>query len=159
MKNIFYFIFLFGATLFSCSDPCEDINCGDFGNCDDGTCICETGAYGTNCDQYYRDDFIGEWRSLTHSCDVGNSNASTYFLTPGENIDELEVKILATPDFLAIAKVDGTAITIEPQVLLFGVPVTYSGSGVLSASNRMDLTIVQESDGQPTRTCTYLFEK
>jgi len=35
--------------LSSCSDPCDDVNCGP-GVCEDGTCLCPDGFSGINCE-------------------------------------------------------------------------------------------------------------
>lgn len=39
----------FLSILFSCSDACDDVDCG-VGTCDDGTCMCPDGYSGTNCE-------------------------------------------------------------------------------------------------------------
>lgn len=158
MKNLSLLLFVF-TLFFSCSNPCEEVACGAFGSCDEGTCICDDGAYGENCDQFYRDDFIGDWSTVTHSCDVGNSLPSIYTFSNGTNITEIEIRSSITPDFLLIAKVDKESLIIENQVLEFGIPVTHSGSAKLGSDNTMELTIVQEAENQPVRTCNYLIQK
>lgn len=50
MKWSFCLISIFSLTLFfSCSDPCEDLNCNT-GVCVDGTCDCPEGFSGVNCE-------------------------------------------------------------------------------------------------------------
>ena len=51
MKTIIKLSFLvLTLFVFACSDPCDDVNCGTNGTCDDGTCICEEGYSGANCE-------------------------------------------------------------------------------------------------------------
>jgi len=159
MKNL-TLLFLFVMILsYSCSDPCKDVDCGMFGSCDEGTCICLTGIYGSSCDKFYRDDFVGDWSMLTHSCDVGNSLPSVYSITSGFNHNEVEIRSSITPDFLLIGQIDSNLITIPNQVLIFGIPVEYSGSGQLISETRLNMEIVQKAQDNPTRTCTYEFFK
>lgn len=52
--RILNLLFCFTLVLFSiqsCNDPCDDINCGPNGTCVDGTCECDPGFLGANCDQ------------------------------------------------------------------------------------------------------------
>jgi len=153
MKNYFLLFMLF--ILASCSDPCKDVLCGTYGACDEGLCICETGTYGDNCEKFYRDDFIGDWGTTQQSCDVGNALPQTYTFSAGDKIDEIKITSSITPDLLLIAKVGTTSFVIEDQVIVFGIPVTLSGSGTLGAVNTATLILKQVVEGQDDRTCTY----
>lgn len=158
MKN--YFLLLMLLIISSCSDPCKDVLCGTYGTCDEGLCICETGVYGDNCSQFYRDDFIGDWNITQLTCDVGNPTSSAvYTFSSGDNINDIKITSSNTPDLLLIAQVDSTSFVIEDQVIIFGIPVTHSGSGSLNSVNTSTLILTQAAEGQPTRTCTYEFLK
>lgn len=90
-----------------------------------------------------------------YSCDVGNALPQVYTFSAAEGVNEIEIRSSITPDFLVTAKVDSTSFVIEPQVLVFGIPVTYTGTGTLLSANSLELILVQEVQDQPTRTCTY----
>ncbi len=49
--NILFCFVLIMISVQSCNDPCDDINCGPNGTCVDGTCECDEGFLGTNCEQ------------------------------------------------------------------------------------------------------------
>ena len=61
MRNqIYYLSLLLLIFHFSCSsDPCADMTCG-FGECIDGTCICNDGVLGDNCDFQFLGEFIAD---------------------------------------------------------------------------------------------------
>ncbi|MBT8231763.1 MAG: hypothetical protein HKO66_12105 [Saprospiraceae bacterium] len=51
MKYLSQLLFLACTLLvFSCSDPCKDVDCGANGICDEGICNCDPGYSGTNCE-------------------------------------------------------------------------------------------------------------
>lgn len=154
MKN-YLFLFLL-LIISSCSDPCNDVLCGTYGTCDEGLCICESGVYGDNCSLFYRDGFLGDWAITQLSCTVGSSTSSAvYSFNEGDNINEIKITSSITPDLLLIAKVDSTSFIIEDQVIVFGIPVTHSGSGALGAVNTANMIITQVAEGQEARTCTF----
>jgi len=160
MKNLNLLLLLFTSIIFSCADPCEDINCGENGTCNEGICICDDGAYGDNCELFYRDIFISDYSTVIQSCDVGIALPAVYSFTEGANINEIEITSSITPDLLLIGMVDVETITIEPQVQLLGVSsIIFSGSAVINPNNTLDLTLVQEVAGQPTRTCVYTIQR
>jgi len=153
MKKLSFMILF--LSVFSCADPCEDVSCGDNGTCNEGTCECDEGAFGDNCEDLYRDDFLGDWLIVDSACDVGNSNFFTYTFAEGNQINEIEITSSVTPDLLLTGKILMDSIALEPQVIIFGIPVTYTGHGKFTSSNSIDLTIVKEAPNQPTVTCMY----
>jgi len=69
--------FLTCALMFSCSNPCDDINCGPNGTCDEESesCICDEWYFGTNCENEMRTKFLGTWSSSSQ-CILGNTSIS-----------------------------------------------------------------------------------
>lgn len=49
MKYSIYYMLVLSLLVFSCGDPCDDIDCGPNGNCIDGSCLCDEGYSGVNC--------------------------------------------------------------------------------------------------------------
>ena len=72
-KNLLWFfgLAIMAATSFtivSCNpDPCKDVNCGDNGICNDGTCDCTLGYEGVNCETESRTKLTGKY-STTEQC-------------------------------------------------------------------------------------------
>jgi hypothetical protein len=74
MKNLYIlFICCLSLILFSCSDPCQDVDCNTNGYCDDGMCICDPGFAGKNCKiQTCSTDFFVGTYSGTLVCSNGD---------------------------------------------------------------------------------------
>ena len=158
MKNCFILFLL--VIVASCSDPCEDVLCGDNGVCDEGVCICDTGVYGDKCSQLYRDDFLGTWAVSDLECNIGNSATSAVLtFSAGTNVDEFQITSSITPDLLLVAKVDSISFVIEDQIIFFGVDVNYSGAGSLNSPTEVTLDLTQKSEGQDDRICTFQLRK
>lgn len=41
------------------TDACKDVECGEYGTCLDGDCVCDAGFSGTNCDVMWSASFLG----------------------------------------------------------------------------------------------------
>lgn len=66
MKKIYGFLtavaVLAAVTIFNAcgsTDKCESVNCGLNGVCNDGTCVCDAGYEGTNCETETRKKYLG----------------------------------------------------------------------------------------------------
>lgn len=74
---IFFFVLLtFSVTNQSCTDPCNDVDCGNNGTCFDGVCICDEGYEGTNCETTSATKYIGTY-SAVDICNGQTLPAST----------------------------------------------------------------------------------
>ncbi|MEM7659144.1 MAG: hypothetical protein AAF399_23690 [Bacteroidota bacterium] len=65
---VFSALIIFGLTAVSCSDPCDKLDCGAFGNCiegdDDPICVCENGYEKDSadlCEVRATTKFVGTW--------------------------------------------------------------------------------------------------
>lgn len=139
--------------LSACADPCDDVACGENGTCVEGVCECDPGVFGDNCENLYRDDFLGSWNMVTHFCEPGSSSSFVYTFEEGAHADEVIILNSQTPDYLLIGNIDSTILTIHPQIQVFGVDVNYFGNGELNDNGTMFITVTAEAPGQPPRTC------
>jgi hypothetical protein len=127
IKNVLaVMIMAFGLmiTAQSCKDPCKDVEC-NFGTCDEGTCLCEDGYEGTNCDVELRNKFLATYR-------VSGTD------TDGDSYTDIPVKIEA-----ASANVKAVLITWDNEVVM---------NGNSSASNT--ITIPSQTAGGSTLSGT-----
>jgi len=159
MNKFSYLLVIFTLLITACADPCKDVVCGDNGTCDEGLCACDIGVYGDNCENLYRDDFVGDWSMLSHECSNGTSGSFIYSFSVGEKVNEVEIRSSVTPNLLLIGEVDGNIVTIPSQVLFFGVNVTISGSGTLVNENSMELELISAADGQAELVCNSVLFK
>lgn len=94
MKNaITLALFLCSLFFFSCTetlDPCEAIECGANGICNDGTCACDEGYEGTNCEIEARTKYYGTFTG-TITCPGGNPQDYTFTFIEGNTINQLSV--------------------------------------------------------------------
>lgn len=87
MKNLLLVFIAFSSLfIFSCSDPCDDINCGP-GTCVEGDCVCPDGFSGVNC----------EIEDLCFNVDCGNGtcdqNTGSCLCDEGYEGDNCEIRI------------------------------------------------------------------
>lgn len=140
--------FLFSAILlclmFSCSDPCDDIACGDNGTCDDGTCICETGYEGTNCETLVIDKYTGTWLSTDFECD-GDSDQVTFIIEQGATVTDLQFYEIEDDEYVFQMNYTGDTLTIPSQTM---DDITVSGSGTVNADGTISLMFDIIDDGE-----------
>jgi len=111
----------------SCTtDACKDVDCGLYGECVDGDCVCDTGYEGVNCDTPWSAYFLGTYAGLDtcgfqyESIISGGASATTLSIS---NIFGLAASGTATV-------ISNTAGTIQiPSQTVNGYVV--SGSGAL----------------------------
>jgi hypothetical protein len=123
MKNLFKtfaLTLLASATFSSCeTDPCKDVVCGDFGQCVEGTCVCNTGyeadAAGL-CNTLQRAKFLGSF-AVSDSC--SNSGTASYTCPITANTGDISTvnitNFWGTFTNAVTATVSGNTITIARQ--------------------------------------------
>lgn len=128
---------------FSCSeDPCELLDCGANGTCDEITesCICDDFYEGTNCEIETRERFIGNWMSASN-CILGSSGNSNPDITieKGTAIDMITI---SSPDILSNRIISGTVNSNSNVVIPeFSQGSTFSGSIDYIDSTKMIMNI------------------
>jgi len=157
MKQIGIFLTMafFALFLSNCSDPCKDIDCNN-GSCDDGTCICEEGYTGTNCEAELRAPFIGTFQGDLDCPDAPFDLSMLGFgsltvVTEGNPDDIFEITI-STPSIpfslFSTGTIDGNKLTLaatSTEIDLSGIPdnplpidslpITTTGDGELDGEN------------------------
>jgi hypothetical protein len=115
----------------SCTtDACKDVECGVYGTCVEGDCICELGYSGSDCATVVRDAFIGSG-NVNETC---TTSTDTYAvtITAGTGITDIVISNL----YDAGLTVNGTinadgSVTIPSQTFGTG---TISGSATISGT-------------------------
>ena len=68
MKQLKLLLVFCGLSIFACSDPCDDVDCGVNGTCVEGTCDCDEGYEGTFCETETRAKFLGTYSGDISPC-------------------------------------------------------------------------------------------
>jgi len=142
-----------GMTSCDTADACKDVECGDYGTCLDGVCVCDAGFSGTNCDVENRAAFIGTANlSGTVACGTtGNGTISSTATTfsAGSGMTKL-VMNLGGSLAITCTVTSPTSFTVDNQTI---DTYTYGGTGSLSGTTlNVNLT---EQDPSVPETCTY----
>ncbi len=107
-KLVFLTMFFLSATVFltSCgdSDPCKDVDCGANGTCFEGTCVCNIGYEGTNCDSEWSAKFVGNYAGE----DVCNTGTFEY---------DMKISKVSESKIL-LEDLGGTVYDVEAEVSL-----------------------------------------
>lgn len=113
MKKLFFLLTLsFGFMISSCSDPCKDITCSEVGTCDDGTCTCDAGYTGDNCETELRSKFIGDWQCNDYTCDGDLLGDITFSITADNDILNVLIFDKEDPDGKVVGTVTNGQIVI-----------------------------------------------
>ncbi|MBA3898947.1 MAG: hypothetical protein H0X62_01865 [Bacteroidetes bacterium] len=154
IKNVIaVMIMAFGlmVTAQSCRDACKDVECNN-GTCDEGTCICEGGYEGTNCDVAVRSKFLGTY-AFTENCNSGADQYSVTVNADGSDIQKIRIVNIYGAGLTTEATVSGTSLTIASQS--FGsTNSTISGSGSVSGNNLTITYTVTATAGSDSCTGT-----
>lgn len=123
MKNFLHLLTLLVCIcLFSCSDNCKDLDCGN-GTCDDGTCICDEGYEGTNCQTLVIAKYYGTYNNTASSCtNGGQSSMESIILSSAEDSDPtaltVEFELPNAPNPIYVGSIQGNTITASGSYLI-----------------------------------------
>lgn len=94
--NFKLLFFLLLAFTFSCTnEPCEDVDCGEHGTCDEisGNCLCDDFYEGDQCEIEVREKFLGTWQVFGNcSYNPGNLFPLDVIITPGDEINSVKIQ-------------------------------------------------------------------
>jgi len=155
---------IFCSILFltNCSDPCKDVNCGT-GTCDDGTCLCETGFEGLNCEIESREKFLGFWTSDDIACDGDEEFISTFVIIPNE--DSINAKLINPfNSFTLFIDTEEDKFSIPLQSFDFEdelnfIPLQYAGTGTIVDENTIEITITLSFENQVISICNGIYKR
>lgn len=134
----------------SCKDPCKDINCND-GVCLEGTCLCDDGYEGVNCEKLEREKFVGSWTGPLDCGGMLGSNEATILVTedPSNNaglLFQLDFDILDLDPLQGTVSGDIFFISPSEQTIDFPglgeFPVTISGDGTFNDDDTVSAKII-----------------
>lgn len=136
-------------------DACKDVDCGLYGECVDGDCVCDEGYTGVDCATQERATFVGNTVNLsgTVACGVsGNGtipSTATTFSAGAGGVTKLVMNIGGS---LAISctVTSSTSFTVDSQTI---DNYTYTGTGSLNGSV-LNVTL-NEQDPSVPETCVY----
>ncbi len=122
----------FSAVVYSSCNPdkCKTITCANGGVCNGGSCTCQSGFEGTNCEKASRQKFLGNWMVFEKS---SASNAAQYPVSIEADNEMTDVTIKNFWNYFEVpirAHVSGDTIYIPNQQyqgkVVFGVGFIYS---------------------------------
>ena len=111
-KNLLWFfgLLLVAGTfsLSSCNeDLCKDVDCGANGQCFEGTCVCDQGFEGTNCETEWSAKFVGNWNATDVCTTVGIPGSTTYtYISTVTRVSASKIQVSNFGAFDLASKVD-----------------------------------------------------
>ena len=162
-QNLLFFILLVAGTFFmpACNkDACKDVNCGANGICIDGTCECDPGYEGTNCEIESRAKFLGTWTANDNCTSSGTPSYIVTISTSTTNAQSVRIANFWDAFQNAVnATITGNTINIplqEPDNDDF----TVSGSGTINGNTiTLTYTVTDTSVGGGTDNCSSTWTK
>jgi len=154
MNKVFAFLISFIFLVSACKDPCKEVNC-NFGTCLDGTCLCDDGYEGANCDQEERAKFLGRWTGDVDCGSAVGAAETTLIVTadPNNTSDLLFDLDLGFEQFESpLDPIKGTVAgdrifitpdtqTIEIEELGLEFELTVGGEGQLNDDGNVDIQL------------------
>ncbi len=128
-------------------DKCKSVVCNNGGTCNesDGSCNCEVGFEGTNCDTESRTKLIGTY-SLSGSDNLGNTYSNLATTTSASGVDKKKFTLNIAGTFIFTCTMTDKNAFIVDNVTQQGY--TYSGNGTYTGTT---LTIkINEADAAGT---------
>jgi len=103
---------ILGLLLWTCKpDACHDTACVH-GTCESGSCHCENGFEGVNCEIEQRLSFVGSY-AVSETCDQGSFHYTLFIEADTEEATELTLYNLGDFGFEAVAQLNGNTIEIH----------------------------------------------
>ena len=148
-----------------CKDECDGVECSDNGTCVEGTCVCDAGYDGSNCETELRLGFLGNYEGpIDCGVIIGSSDATLNISTEASGADQINLDF--NIDILDISPVTATIISQDnftintnmQSVEINGqqVDVTISGEGVLQADNSISI-LLNTDPGFGVISCDAIF--
>jgi len=155
MNKIYALLVFLVLLASSCKDPCKDVNCNN-GNCLEGTCLCDDGYEGVNCDKEEREKFVGTWVGIVDCGELfpGGEATLVVMIDPDDAsavLFDLEIPIPNVDSPLEPIKGtvsgDKIFITSDTQVIDIGfeVEITVGGQGELNEAGGIDMNFTVTS--------------
>lgn len=148
--------------LASCdTDACKDVDCGMYGECVEGDCVCDAGFEGTNCETESRADFLGSYLANESECGLVDYNAT--IAASGQGADKIAITGFGGfqcngSDIVVIATVSGDDVTVESnQSYCGGDLVINSGTGSINGSGTVVTITYNYTDLVGTGSCTTVY--
>jgi len=158
MKGLTLFLF-FSMLLFSCSDACDDIDCGANGTCqeDSESCLCDDWYEGDRCETETRGKFLGTWSSAS-PCEIGSTVTN-----PDWTFSEaatINTFIFRSPDVITNSIFTATLTTENMATItpFDQAGASFSGTIEFINDNTMVMVINVESSGTSI-TCNYALSR
>lgn len=141
------------ATLLGCNpDPCEEVVCQN-GACLEGSCACDLGYEGEECQTESRRKFLGIWEVG----DICRTTAFVYAATIGEGTaaDALVIDNLNDQNISVSAMVTNSEIVLPEQT--FGLAVLSGTGGIDTLAGVISIEYRIMEDGMPDEVCQATF--
>lgn len=162
MKNLLYLV-LTSCILFigACTDPCDDVDCGPNGTCDDGTCLCDAAYSGSACEIENRSFLYGTYVEQSFTCSSSTFVPIGQLIIAGGNVldpNEVSVTLQTTNQsygpFDGVSSDDGTSFQCTGS--FFGTMITFDGS--TNVAGELEVNIKFDTDTFST-DCDYVMVK
>lgn len=142
-------LFCLSLFLFSCTDPCKDIVCGDNGVCDDGTCLCDDGYEGTTCETEARAKYYGTFNGEL-TCPGEDPADQSLIFSAGPNVNQLLMTDAFDPELLDTLTLAGNiASSPERDFDFLGIMITIQFDFTFTSEDQVTMTLNQTVDGVP----------
>ncbi len=159
MKNSIFLIFVCFLFAACSNDPCEDINCGANGTCNEATETCDCDQYyeGDRCQNEVRAKFVNNWTG-TGVCDYNPQNIFNLNISISKGLEIDVVKIQSTSilqEFTITGMLDASNDIVIPEFQPHISANTYDGKITMEGTTLV-MTLHTYVNGVKN-TCVYTF--